>query len=162
MLVESSTRGTKNDAKDSFLIAQVTRFNGYSNTTLPDEVMISLKLLTFLIDYISDYKRKATVVLNKIFSDIFRKTSKEVLTKYPFPKYILNENLESLTKVLSSSSKGRFGYSKAEQLQSQISELDEKIAVLLRSLDTTIETIPGIGPILGAIIVSEIGDINPI
>ena len=39
-------RETKNDSKDSFLIAQVTRFNGYSKTTLPDEVMISLKELT--------------------------------------------------------------------------------------------------------------------
>ena len=47
-----------------------------------------------------------------------------------------------------------------EHLQNQVSKLDEKIAVLLRSLGTTIETIPGIGPVLGAIIVSEIGDIN--
>ena len=195
-------RETKNDSKDSFLIAQVTRFNGYSKTTLPDEVMISLKELTrfrtFLVDDISDYKRKATVVLDKIFpeytqifSDSFGKTSKEILTKYPLPKDILDEDLESLAKVLSTSSKGRLGYSKAEQLQNlakesfgikfatealvmeiksilstiehlqnQVSKLDEKIAVLLRSLGTTIETIPGIGPILGAIIVSEIGDIN--
>ena len=195
-------RETKNDSKDSFLIAQVTRFNGYSKTTLPDEVMISLKELTrfrtFLVDDISDYKRKATVVLDKIFpeytqifSDTFGKTSKEILTKYPLPKDILNEDLESLAKVLSTSSKGRLGYSKAEQLQNlakesfcikfatealvmeiksilstiehlqnQVSILDEKIAVLLRSLGTTIETIPGIGPVLGAIIVSEIGDIN--
>ena len=195
-------RETKNDSKDSFLIAQVTRFNGYSKTTLPDEVMISLKELTrfrtFLVDDISDYKRKATVVLDKIFpeytqifSDTFGKTSKEILSKYPLPKDILNEDLESLAKVLSTSSKGRLGYSKAEQLQNlakesfcikfatealvmeiksilstiehlqnQVSKLDEKIAVLLRSLGTTIETIPGIGPILGAIIVSEIGDIN--
>lgn len=195
-------RETKNDSKDSFLIAQVTRFNGYSKTTLPDEVMISLKELTrfrtFLVDDISDYKRKATVVLDKIFpeytqifSDTFGKTSKEILTKYPLPKDILNEDLESLAKVLSTSSKGRLGDSKAEQLQNlakesfcikfatealvmeiksilstiehlqnQVSKLDEKIAVLLRSLGTTIETIPGIGPVLGAIIVSEIGDIN--
>ena len=195
-------RETKNDSKDSFLIAQVTRFNGYSKTTLPDEVMISLKELTrfrtFLVDDISDYKRKATVVLDKIFpeytqifSDTFGKTSKEILTKYHLPKDILNEDLESLAKVLSTSSKGRLGYSKAEQLQNlakesfgikfatealvmeiksilstiehlqnQVSKLDEKIAVLLRSLGTTIETIPGIVPVLGAIIVSEIGDIN--
>ena len=164
-------RETKNDSKDSFLIAQVTRFNGYSKTTLPDEVIISLKELTrfrtFLVDDISDYKHKATVVLDKIFpeytqifSDTFGKTSKEILTKYPLPKDILNEDLESLAKVLSTSSKGRLGYSKAEQLQNQVSKLDEKIAVLLRSLGTTIETIPGIGPVLGAIIVSEIGDIN--
>lgn len=195
-------RETKNDSKDSFLIAQVTRFNGYSKTTLPDEVMISLKELTrfrtFLVDDISDYKRKATVVLDKIFpeytqifSDTFGKTSKEILTKYPLPKDILNEDLESLAKVLSTSSKGRLGYSKAEQLQNlakesfcikfatealvmeiksilstiehlqnQVSKLDEKIAVLLRSLGTTIETIPGIGPVLGAIIVSGIDDIN--
>lgn len=195
-------RETKNDAKDSFLIAQVTRFNGYNKTTLPDEEMISLKELTrfrtFLVDNISDYKRKAIVVLDKIFpeydkvfSDTFGKTSKQILTKYPLPKDILNEDLEYLADVLATSSKGRLGYFKAQELQTlaknsfgikyatdalsmeiksiiqtidylqnQVYELDEKIAILLRSLDTTIETIPGIGPILGAIIVSEIGDIN--
>lgn len=195
-------RETKNDAKDSFLIAQVTRFNGYTHTTLPDEVMISLKELTrfrtYLVDNISDYKRKAITVLDKIFpeyakvfSDTFGKTSKEVLSKYPLPQDILEEDLERLTQVLSTSSKGRLGYSKAEELQNiakssfgikfateahsleiksilstighldaQVDELDVQIAELLKSLDTTIETIPGIGPVLGAIIVSEIGDIN--
>ena len=74
--------------------------------------MISLKELTrfrtFLVDDTSDYKRKATVILDKvfpeytiIFSDIFEKTSKEILTKYPFPEDILNEDLESLTNDIS-------------------------------------------------------------
>ena len=44
--------------------------------------------------------------------------------------------------------------------QQQISELDKKIAALFSKFDTPITTVPGIGPILGAAIFSEIGDIS--
>ena len=47
-----------------------------------------------------------------------------------------------------------------EFLEKQVGELDKKIATLLKEADTYITTIPGIGTTLGAIIVSEIGDIN--
>ena len=42
----------------------------------------------------------------------------------------------------------------------QVAVLDEKIAALMKEFDTPITTISGIGPILGAVIVSEIGDIS--
>ena len=45
-------------------------------------------------------------------------------------------------------------------IEDHISELEVEIATLLKKLDTPIETIPGIGPVLGAIIISEIGDIS--
>lgn len=45
-------------------------------------------------------------------------------------------------------------------IEEHIAELEEEITRLLRKLDTPIETIPGIGPVLGAIILSEIGDIT--
>ena len=45
-------------------------------------------------------------------------------------------------------------------IEEHISELEVEIATLLKKLDTPIETIPGIGPVLGAIIISEIGDIS--
>ena len=47
-----------------------------------------------------------------------------------------------------------------EFLEKQVSELDKEIATLLKKTDTYITTIPGIGPTLGAVIVSEIGDVN--
>ena len=44
--------------------------------------------------------------------------------------------------------------------EKQLSELEEQIANLLHETNQYITTITGIGDVLGAIIVSEIGDIN--
>ena len=45
-------------------------------------------------------------------------------------------------------------------LENQIKALEKEISVLLHQANTAITTIPGIGDVLGAIILSEIGDIN--
>ena len=45
-------------------------------------------------------------------------------------------------------------------MEEQIHELDERIAALYASFDTYLTTIPGIGPVLGAAIFAEIGDIT--
>jgi len=47
-----------------------------------------------------------------------------------------------------------------EFLQGQLAELDTKIATLLKETGTYITSITGIGPVLGAAILGEIGDIN--
>lgn len=45
-------------------------------------------------------------------------------------------------------------------IEKQIVELEKQIQALLEKLDTPIQTLPGVGPVLGAIILSEIGDIS--
>lgn len=45
-------------------------------------------------------------------------------------------------------------------LKQQVQEMDRKIAEIMDTLDTPITTITGIGPALGAYILSEIGDIS--
>lgn len=45
-------------------------------------------------------------------------------------------------------------------LEEQISQTEQEINQLMNSLGSVIETIPGIGPLLGATILSEIGDIH--
>lgn len=45
-------------------------------------------------------------------------------------------------------------------LEEQISQTEQEIHQLMDSLGSVIETIPGIGPLLGATILSEIGDIH--
>ena len=50
-----------------------------------------------------------------------------------------------------------------DQLQSlteTTDELEQKIEDLFKKLDSTITSIPGIGPLLGATIISEIGDVS--
>lgn len=44
--------------------------------------------------------------------------------------------------------------------EQQIDELDARIALLFSKFDTCITTVPGVGPVLGATIYSEIGDIS--
>lgn len=45
-------------------------------------------------------------------------------------------------------------------IENQVAELDEQIAVYMEKTDSFITTIPGIGPVLGAVILGEIGDIS--
>ena len=45
-------------------------------------------------------------------------------------------------------------------IEKQIRELEEKIVTLLKKSNQVVTSIPGVGEILGAIIISEIGDIN--
>ena len=195
-------RQTKNDSKDSFIIAQIMRFGQYSSTTLSDENIIALRQLSryrlSLVDSCGDCKRRVIALLDqvfpeydKFFTDIFGVTSKELLLQCQTPEDILNVSTRKLTNLLNKSSRGRFGKGKAEELKSvaknsfgitfaleafsfqikqlieqivflenQIEELEAQISALLNQINQVITTIPGIGGTLGAIIVSEIGDIN--
>lgn len=195
-------RQTKNDSKDSFIIAQIMRFGQYSSTALSEENMVALRQLSryrlALVDSCSDCKRRVIALLDQVFpeydrlfSDTFGVTSKELLLKCPTPEDMLTLSTRKLTSLLSKSSRGHFGEEKAKQLKStaadsfgvsfakdafsfqikqlmeqivflenQIKALEKEIAALLHQANSAITTIPGIGDVLGAIILSEIGDIN--
>jgi len=195
-------RKTKNDAKDSFLIAETIRIGRFSSTPLADEDILSMRQLCRhrmdLVDYIADQKRKIIGVMDRlfpeyqhIFSDMFGKTSTELLHKAITPEELLAIPTTELCELLNKHSRGRFGVAKAEQLrsaaqssfgitvgtaafsmqlrqllemiallESQLVELEEEIVQYLRKLDTYITTCPGIGDTLGAIILSEIGDVS--
>ncbi len=122
-------RQTKNDAKDAFIIAELIRFGRYSETALSDSDLISLREITrqrfYLVDCVSDAKRKAIAFIDKIFpeyqtvfSDTFGTTSLEMLSNYTSPDVIAELDTELFSKFLKSVSHGRFGKSKAEELQS--------------------------------------------
>lgn len=195
-------RQTKNDSKDSFIIAQIMRFGQFSATNLSEETIVALRQLSryrlALVDSCGDCKRRVIALLDQVFpeydslfSDTFGVTSKEILLKYPTPEDMLTVSPRKLASLLTRASKGRFGKEKAKQLKAvaagsfgigfakdafafqirqlieqmlflekQISELEDEISLLLKQVDSYITTIPGIGDTLGAIILSEIGDIN--
>lgn len=121
-------RKVKNDSKDSFIIAELIRFGRYSETTLSDPDIIALRELTrqrfYLVDCISDAKRKIISLVDKIFpeyetlfSDMFGSTSLALLENYTTPEAISEVPTDTLSDFLRQASKGRFGADKAEQIQ---------------------------------------------
>jgi len=195
-------RQTKNDSKDSFIIAQIMRFGQFSATNLSEEGIVALRQLSryrlALVDSCGDCKRRVIALLDqvfpeygKFFSDTFGVTSKEVLLNYPTPEDMLTVSTDELADILKKASRGRFREAKAEELkalagntfginfakdafafqirqlieqlvflENQIRELENEIALLLEQSGSFITTISGIGHTLGAIIISEIGDIH--
>ena len=122
-------RKSKTDSKDAFLIADLIRIGRYSETTLSDPDLISLRELTrqrfYLVDCVSDAKRKVISLIDKVFpeyeqlfSDIFGATSLALLEQYPTPDLLCEVSTTKLTNFLKSVSHGRHGRSKAEEIKS--------------------------------------------
>lgn len=195
-------RKTKTDSVDSKIIADVIRIGEYSETQLADDKIISLRDLSrqrfFLVDMASDIKRKIIAMMDRIFpeyqdffSDMFGKTSIQVMKECTSPEQILEIPTEKLTSLLKKASRGRFSENKAKELKTlaassfaallssdmtsllirqmleqidllekQISDIEKIIASQFNEFNTKLTTIPGISSTLGAVILSEIGDIN--
>jgi transposase len=195
-------RQTKNDAKDAFIIAEVLRFGRYTTTELASEEIVALRQLSrfrfSLVDSISDLKRQVISVLDmlfpeyeRLFSDIFGKTSTELLMEYTTPEEILAVDTEELAAFIAKHSRNRWGLNKAEEIKSvaessfgidtaldayrlqlrlllqqirfteeQLESLNTEIVKRLEAVDNHLVSIPGIGPILAAAILGEIGDIS--
>ena len=112
-----------------------------------------------------------------------------LLEKYTSPEVISKVRIDTLTNFLIKNSKGRYAEDKAcdlkfiahesvgiknsaidiqvkyiieqlRMLRKQIKSIDEAIKNTMIKLNSPITTIPGIGYTLGAIIISEIGDIS--
>lgn len=128
--------------------------------------------------------------LANFFNDnLHIKSSYALLSKYPTAKIISNTRIDALTNLLYSASKGHFKSDKAvalkelaknsvamdnpaigtqikmlieqiQMLQKQLDLLDIDISNIMDELNSPILSIPGIGTWLGAIIISEIGDIS--
>ena len=116
-------------------------------------------------------------------------SARTILMNFTSPSTISKTRIDTLTKSLSKASRGRYSYDEAVRLKSlskssigidnpsmciqikylikQIDLLDEQILSIeseikdiMNNLNTKILTIPGVGYTLGAMILSEIGDIS--
>ena len=139
-------RKTKTDSVDSKIIADVIRIGQYSETQLADDKIISLRDLSrqrfYLVDMASDLKRKIIAMMDRIFpeyqdffSDMFGKTSVQVMKEYTSPEQILEIPTEKLTQLLKKASHGRFTESKAKELKELASN---SFAAMLSSDMTTL------------------------
>lgn len=123
-------RRTKTDKKDSFIIADIARISRMPNTRLADENILRLQTLTRLrlelIEQVASLKARILGVLDRIFpeyesifSNVFIRTSRELLKNATSPEEILEFDLSELSQSLNKTSKGRFGTVKAKELQSK-------------------------------------------
>ena len=121
--------------------------------------------------------------------NVHLKSTYALLEKYPSSKSIRSARIDGLTNVLYNNSKGKYNQEKAIELknlaknsvgidnssidlqiqclikqlrlyQKQIKDIDLNIMTLMEILNSPILTIPGVGYTLGAMIISEIGDIK--
>jgi len=127
--------------------------------------------------------------IDKLFSSLYLDTVLKLLCEFPSAKDIAACNITKLTNLLSSFSHGKLKRAKAEELkraaqnsvsaynfgdalelrftverilflEAQKTRYDEEIDAMMSELNSPITTIPGIGNILGATILAEIGDIS--
>jgi transposase len=118
-----------------------------------------------------------------------QKSSYALLLEFPTARSIADAHLTRLTNVLSVNSKGKYGRDKAfeirelakqsigldsramgfelkqtirliQNLQWEINELEAEIKAIMLDIDSPILTIPGVGFVLGSIILAEIGNIE--
>lgn len=194
-------RKRKTDIIDSLLIADLLRYGDFVETSLSNEDYLSLRNLSrfrsYLISSIGDLKRKTIALLDQVFpeyassfSNIFGKTSKEILSNFSTPSDFEDINSDDLNTFLESVTRKNYASKKIDELskkassfginfcldsfslqikmlieqisfiQNQVSDVANEIEVLLEKLNSPITTIPGIGSVNAATILGEIGDIK--
>jgi len=208
-------RKSKTDRKDAFILADLLRMNRTEATEIATEPILKLQTLSrtrfAFVDHVSALKQRVLGILDRIFpeypgcfSDVFIKTSRELLKNYSTPEELAEADLSELTEFLVKHSRGRIGADRAAEIQryaqgtfgislavdafalelrllldqiefieEQIGALEEAINIVLEELAQqnhdrdlpegahhVIETNPGIGPVLAAAIIGEIGDIS--
>ncbi|WP_459849041.1 IS110 family RNA-guided transposase [Fusibacter bizertensis] len=122
-------RKRKTDIIDSVLIADLIRYGNFLETTLASEDILSLRNLSRFRNYLtqssSDLKRKAISVLDQvfpeyetIFSNIFGKTSKEILLHFSSASDFEGITSNQLSEALEQFRMKRFAESKIQKLSS--------------------------------------------
>ena len=125
-------RKRKTDIIDSLLIADLIRYGDFVETSLSNEDYLSLRNLSrfrsYLISSIGDLKRKTIALLDQVFpeyassfSNIFGKTSKEILSNFSTPSDFENINSDDLNTFLESVSKKNYASKKIDELSKKAS-----------------------------------------
>lgn len=126
---------------------------------------------------------------DEMFSNIHGDASYAILNEFPGNDKIAKANIIKLTNIITKASNNHYGREMAEkirktaknsigtvsevksdelkdtierirQLSTKITELDKRIEKMMEEVDSPISTIPGIGKVLAAMIISETGNIT--
>jgi transposase len=125
---QSGIRKRKTDRSDAFWIADFVRIS--TSVFNPPQLDLHLQLKRLsrfrfsLADQIGDAKRRLLSVLDQVFpeyetlfSSVFIATSRRLLAEAVTAQDFADFNLDELTELLRTASRGRFGRSKAEHIQ---------------------------------------------
>ena len=195
-------RQTKNDSKDSFLIAEVIRFGQFTTTSLADENLLAMRQLCryreSVVSSRTELKLRISTIMEQIFpeyekhfSSLWGSTSMGILETYITPDKIANAPIDELFSLIKDKSHNKltlekalsikeaaadtFGIKIAQDafafqlnqlferlnfLNEQIGKLDSEIIKYYETFECYLHTIPGVGIIAAATILSEIGDIR--
>lgn len=126
-------RKRKTDIIDSLLIADLLRYGDFVETSLSDEDYLSLRNLSrfraYLISSIGDLKRKTIALLDQVFpeyassfSNIFGKTSKEILANFSSPSDFEDINSSDLQSFLENVTMKKFATRKLKELSEKASK----------------------------------------
>jgi transposase len=121
-------RKTKTDSRDSWVIAELLRTNAAHASYVPDQWVQQVRELARfrfgLVDQVSDLKRQLIAVLDrvfpefeKLFSDPFIRSARELLKAAPLPEEILKFDLSELSALLAGASRGKFKDAKASEVK---------------------------------------------
>jgi transposase len=122
-------RKHKTDVIDSVLIADFIRYGEFLETSLANEDVLSLRNLArfrnYLVSSISDLKRKTICILDQIFpeyqtvfSNVFGKTSKEILLQLSTPSEFESVTAAQLESVLKEIALKKFATKKIQEISS--------------------------------------------
>lgn len=125
-------RKRKTDIIDSLLIADLLRYGDFVETSLSNEDYLSLRNLSrfrsYLISSIGDLKRKTIALLDQVFpeyassfSNIFGKTSKEILSNFSTPSDFEDINSDNLSTFLESVTRKNYASKKIDELSKKAS-----------------------------------------
>ena len=200
-LRSSNIRKTKNDKIDTFLIAECLILGKYTLFKEKDLNIIKLRTLCrFRFDVVqsrTSLKTQLTGCVDSVFPELHlffkgnlhSKSAHAILMNFTSPQKIRKARVDSISKVLSKASRGKYSYDEAvalkelsknsigidnpamciqiqflikqiDLLDTQITSIDSEIKCIMDTLNSKILTVPGIGYTLGAMILSEIGDIS--
>ena len=127
--------------------------------------------------------------LENLFPTLHIASAYALLSEFPSAKHIAKTHLTRLTNLLHTASKGRYNRDKAIQIRNaarnsigtympakalelkhtikliqefdnEISEIEKSIEVIMDKITSPITSVPGIGLIMAAMIIAEIGDFN--
>jgi len=199
-LRKGNIRNVKTDSVDAMLVIKSLIVDGYRLLTPGDLKHENLKSLTATRHNLVKQRTRAKIKLHALVDQIFPELhkffksgikigcAKALLKRFPLPNDVLKARIDTLTKLLKSTSKGKYREAKAAELKEyasnsighndqtlalgvkliveqielydrQVDETEAAIAEIMQAIDSPILSIPGIGTINGAIIIGHIGNV---